>query len=207
MTENQIFVEGIADAKLIQDLIKSWYNVDLTIGKIGGEVANPDILVVGGKDAIRKIFPLFKINTNSNVSNIVIFDADIFNEENNKFIGYKKEVVIDYFLLPDNEDGKDNRDLETLLQQIIPEENEFIFECWENFYNCLKLKGNSKLHLPTNKKKIYTYLELLLGEDSSNQNLKKEIGRDYQNQNHWDLNAPALVNLKQFLDQYFQKLP
>ena len=32
-------------------------------------------------------------------------------------------------------------------------------------------------------------------------------GRNYQNQSHWNLNAPALVNLKQFLDQYFQKKP
>jgi hypothetical protein len=205
MNMNQIFVEGIADAKLIQDLIKSWYNADLTIGKIGDEQANPDILVVGGKDSISKLFPLFKINTNLDVKNIVIFDADIFDIENKKFIEYKKEVAIDYFLLPDNEDGIDNRDLETLLEQIIPEGNKFIFECWENFYKCLESYGENIVHLPTTKKKIYTYLEILLGEDSSTQNLKKELGRDYQNQNHWDLNAPALVNLKQFLDQYFQK--
>ena len=73
MNEKQIFVEGVADAKLIQDLIKSWYNVDLTIGKMGDEEANPDILVVGGKDSISKLFPLFKINEKSDVGNIVIF--------------------------------------------------------------------------------------------------------------------------------------
>lgn len=204
MSEKQIFVEGIADAKLIQDLIKSWYNVDLTIGKMGGEEANPDILVVGGKDSISKLFPLFKINEKSDVGNIVIFDADNFVEENTKFIEYREKVALGYFLLPDNQS---NGDLETLLEQIINPNNKFVIVCWDNFINCLETTSTNTFYKPSNKKKIYTYLELLLGEDSSTQNLKKELGRNYQNQNHWDLNAPALVNLKQFLDQYFQKLP
>ena len=200
MKKVQIFVEGIADAKLIQDLVKSWYSIDLTIGKQGNEVVNPDIILVGGKDGIVAFSQTFLTNRILEIENIIIFDADIFKEESTKFIQYAKTLPVNYFLLPDNQA---NGDLETLLEQIITNENKFMFECWDDFINCLESSQVDALFLPSRKKKIYTYLELLLGEESSSQELKKERGRNYQNPNHWNLDSPALQNLKQFLDTYF----
>ena len=200
MKKVQIFVEGIADAKLIQDVIRNWYSIDLTIGKQGNEVVNPDIILVGGKDGIVAFSQTFLTNRILEIENIVIFDADIFKEESTKFIQYAKTLPINYFLLPDNQA---NGDLETLLEQIITDKNKFMFECWDDFINCLESSQVDKLFLPSRKKKIYTYLELLLGEESSSQELKKERGRDYQNPNHWNVDSPILQNLKQFLDTYF----
>jgi hypothetical protein len=200
MKKVQIFVEGIADAKLIQDIVKHWYNVDLIIGKQGNEVVNPDILLAGGKDSIFNFSQTFLTNKKLGIDNIVIFDADKYEEESLKFINYKKTLPINNFLLPDN---RSNGDLETLLEQIITDDNRFMFECWNNFINCLESSQIEKLFLPSSKKKIYTYLELLLGEESAVQELKKERGRDYQNTNHWNLDSSALQNLKQFLDPYF----
>ena len=115
-------------------------------------------------------------------------------------------MPIEYFLFPDNQS---NGDLETLLSQIINQDNDVIFKCWEGYENCLKtsVRKEGIFTTPARKTKIYAYLEALLGESNSEKDLIKERERDYQNQNHWDLNASALVNLKQFLDQYFQKIP
>ena len=200
MKKVQIFVEGIADAKLIQDLVKNWYSIDLTIGKQGNEVVNPDIILVGGKDGIVAFSQTFLTNRILKIENIIIFDADVFKEESTRFIQYTKTLPINYFLLPDNQA---NGDLETLLEQIITDDNKFMFECWDDFINCLESSQVDTLFLPSRKKKIYTYLELLLGEESSSQELKKERGRNYQNPNHWNLDSPILQNLKQFLDTYF----
>ncbi len=206
MSNIQLFVEGIADAKLIQDIIKSWYNVNLKIGKLGSEDVNPDILIVGGKGNIKKLANQFKENNELEIRNIIVFDADVFIEENDKFVELKKDLPIEYFLLPDNQS---NGDLETLLVQIINEENSVIFECWEGYENCLKLSKRKEgvFTTPASKTKIYAYLEALLGESDSQKKKIKEAERNYQDSSHWNLNAPSLVNLKQFLDQYFQIIP
>lgn len=203
MSKVQLFVEGIADAKLIQDILKSWYNVNLKIGKLGSEDVNPDILIVGGKGNIKKIANQFKENHEFEIKNIIIFDADIFYEENDKFIELKKKFPIEYFLLPDNQaDG----DLETLLVQIINQENKVIFNCWDGYESCLKTSKRKEgvFTTPASKTKIYAYLEALLGESDSQKKKIKEAERNYQDSTHWDLNAPALTNLKTFLDQYFK---
>ena len=159
-----------------------------------------------GKTNIEKFKPLFELNSENDILSIVIFDSDIFDEENDKFVELKKELPIEYFLFPDNQS---NGDLETLLSQIINQDNDVIFKCWEGYENCLKtsVRKEGIFTTPARKTKIYAYLEALLGESNSEKDLIKERERDYQNQNHWDLNASALVNLKQFLDQYFQKIP
>lgn len=204
MRKIKIYVEGVADAKLIQDLILEIYQMKMIFDK-SGKYGEPNILITNGKTNLDKFKPQFKINSENDILSIVIFDADIFNDENDKFIALKKEFPIEYFLLPDN---KSNGDLETLLAQIINQDNKVIFKCWEGYENCLKTSTRKEgiFTTPARKTKIYAYLEALLGESNSEKDLIKERERNYQNQNHWDLNAPALVNLKLFLDQYFQKL-
>lgn len=205
MRKIKIYAEGVADAKFIKDLILEWYQVEMIFDKTG-KYGEPNILVTDGKTNLEKFRPLFKLNSDNDIVSIVIFDADIFSEENNKFIKLKKEFPIECFLLPDNQsDG----DLETLLAQIINQDNNVIFKCWEGYENCLKtsVRKEGIFTTPAKKTKIYAYLEALLGESNSEKDLIKERERNYRNTNHWDLNAPVLVNLKQFLDQYFQKLP
>ena len=207
MENIQIFVEGIADQKFLQDIIKAWYDVKMSLGGYQKDKTTlGQIFNVGGKgvfkneDKMKVLDTIFKANRINGVRNIFIFDADKFVTESENFIEYSKIHPIEYFLLPDNQaDG----DLETLLEQIITDENKFMFECWDDFINCLASSEVDKLFLPSRKKKIYTYLELILGEESSSQEFKKERGRNYQNPNHWNLDSPILQNLKQFLDTYF----
>lgn len=47
--------------------------------------------------------------------------------------------------------------------------------------------------------KIYGYLEALLGETKSQKELIKEANRNYENHQHWNLDAEYLEPLKRFL--------
>lgn len=201
MKKVQIFVEGIADAKFLKDFVAHTYKIDLEIGKVGSESANPAILIIGGKDKIPKVSNLFKENEINEIANIVIFDADNFAEENSKFVQYQTKYTIEsYFLLPNNQD---DGDLETLLEQIINPENQTIFDCWANYEDCLRSHKEKNYTTPARKTKIYAYLEALLGESNSQKELIKEPNRNYLNTLHWNLKAPVLNNLKTFLDNFF----
>lgn len=46
---------------------------------------------------------------------------------------------------------------------------------------------------------IYGYLEALLGETKSQKELIKEANRNYENPQHWNLDAEYLEPLKQFI--------
>ena len=55
----------------------------------------------------------------------------------------------------------------------------------------------------TTSVKIYGYLEALLGESKSQKELIKEANRNYENPQHWNLDAEYLEPLKQFILQCF----
>ncbi len=207
MKKVQIFVEGVADQKFFQDLIISWYGIKLSIGGFQkGKFLNGDIFNVEGKgifedeDKMKLIAPILKLNHINSITNLFIFDADTIAIESENFRKYKTEFPIEHFLLPNDEsDG----DLETLLQQIINPEHQAIFHCWEGYEHCLRSYEGKNYTTPARKTKIYAYLEALLGETKSQKKKIKETERDYQNPTHWNLNAPALNNLKTFLDKFF----
>ena len=56
------------------------------------------------------------------------------------------------------------------------------------------------LTTPAKKTKIYGYLEALLGESKSQKELIKEANRNYDNTQHWNLDAEYLEPLKEFLN-------
>ena len=51
----------------------------------------------------------------------------------------------------------------------------------------------------TTSVKIYGYLEALLGETKSQKELIKEANRNYENTQHWNLDAEYLEPLKTFI--------
>ena len=54
----------------------------------------------------------------------------------------------------------------------------------------------------TTSVKIYGYLEALLGETKSQKELIKEANRNYENPQHWNLDAEYLLPLKDFFSKY-----
>jgi hypothetical protein len=221
MPKVKIYVEGVADAKFIQDFINHHYGVTLTIKTIEDKshFTHGQIIDLKGKDKLlgekelAKLKPPFQMYNDDGGQNIVILDAD---EPINggSFSVRQKELQtvkdgglpFEFFLLPNH---KDDGDLETLLVQIINQDNQEIFNCWNGYESCLthiSIKGRGPLTTPARKTKIYAYLEALLGVTKDEKKKIKEKEREYQNPAHWNLNADALQPLKDFFDQFEDKI-
>jgi hypothetical protein len=207
MNNVKIFVEGIADKKFLSDYIKHILPEFMLID-------NKTIIACGGwtgiyneKDGTEEIIRKTIIkNTNDYGINIVIFDADSNFEDKKKEIEKWKSdfnLSFELFLFPNN---KDKGALENLLEEIIPEKNQPILDCWMVYEKCLKSKTikerEKPLTPPAKKTKIYGYLEALAGKSKSEKVKIKEKERDYRNPDHWDLEALYLNPLREFLMQH-----
>ncbi|MDR1895608.1 MAG: hypothetical protein LBR10_02325 [Prevotellaceae bacterium] len=193
----KIFVEGIADVKFLSDYIR---HIIPDFKIIKGET----IIHSGGWTSNREMIQQqMKQNTDNGGISLIIFDADI------DFAARKKEIetwrttsglTFEIFLLPNN---KDTGALEDLLENIILNSNQPIFDCWNGYERCLQSKiieGRTEpLTIPAKKTKIYGYLEALSGKASSEKKKLKEADRDYSNIKHWNLDSDYLTPLKDFL--------
>ncbi len=175
-----VFVEGNADKRFLEDLIKFKIDESFDVNKIKS---------LDGKDKLHLAVNSFLSNTMQGNRNIIVFDADSdyvtsLENINNKAVelGIKIDGV---FLLPNN---KDSGALEELLLYLInPEHNDFI-GCFNNYEACLK--GNDKFVSPAIKTKVYAYV------DSLNKRRKLKIAqenfRDYNEKYFWNLDSIEL---------------
>ncbi|MCR5037741.1 MAG: hypothetical protein K6A94_00160 [Bacteroidales bacterium] len=138
--------------------------------------------------------------------NLVIVDADKdLQARKNEIEKWQQRNDVEFvlFLMPNNEGAGA---LEDLLENIINPNNRPIFECWEGYEKelvKLDIPGRTPppLTTPAKKTKIYGYLEALLGESKSQKELIKEVNRNYENAQHWNLDAEYLESLKGFLKE------
>jgi hypothetical protein len=204
-TKVKVFVEGIADVKFFGDYI-SYIIPDFEISK---EI----IIDTGGwtnidsqKEKGENIQNQMKQNADNGGLNLVVFDADKdFDNRKREIETWKNKynLAFELFLLPNNHDiGA----LEDLLEKIIINNNQSIFDCWDGFENCLQNNASKiigkNLTIPAKKTKIYAYLEVLLGVTKKEKEKIKERERDYKNKEHWDLDSEFLILLKEFLLKY-----
>ncbi len=80
-------------------------------------------------------------------------------------------------------------------------------ECWEDYENCLATKNEKrekKLTIPAKKSKIYCYLEALVNKSNSEKEKIKDRNRNFLNAEHWQLDSPKLLPLKEFLENNFK---
>jgi hypothetical protein len=196
--EFNIFVEGVADARFIKQYI----------GHLYGDVVDDERLVIlKGWDNLKTeatAIRMHSMSANGGV-NLVIVDTDkdfqIRKDEIAKWQQANK-VQFELFLLPNNHDAGT---LEDLLENIINPNNRPIFDCWEHYEQELvqtDIPGRTPppLTTPAKKTKIYGYLEALLGETKNQKELIKEANRNYENPQHWNLDAEYLEPLKLFLN-------
>lgn len=211
MVTAHIWVEGKADQKFLADVMKVWF--DMTFAKDFScldEERKVDVRLqdLGGKNRFQtdRISAAFRQNNDQGVQNIVILDADDLTAQRQMLDRIKQELGIEfpYFLLPDNQN---NGELEDLLEQLITPKNRIILDCWEGYETCVGQHENParpghKYTIPAKKSKIYSYLEVLLGETDSEKDLAKDPKRDFTNQNHWILDGDSgpLKPLKDFLE-------
>ena len=195
--EFNIFVEGVADARFIKQYI----------GHLYGDVVDDERLVIlKGWDNLKTeatAIRMHSMSANGGV-NLVIVDTDkdfqIRKDEIAKWQQANK-VQFELFLLPNNHDAGT---LEDLLENIINPNNRPIFDCWEHYEQELvqiDIPGRTPppLTTPAKKTKIYGYLEALLGNTKSQKELIKEANRNYENHQHWNLDADFLEPLKGFI--------
>jgi hypothetical protein len=199
-----IIVEGDADKKFFRDYYHHLFQEKAPENSIiFPKDKNDD---TGGKDKLKseEALQALRQNTNQDGVNLVIFDADEDTEARRKELLAVKDqfgVEFELFLLPND---KDAGALEDLLENIINPDNQPVMDCWATYEGELEkvripTKTPPTLTIPAKKTKIYAYLETLLGKSRSQKKLIKDPYRNYENTQHWNLDAEYLEPLKEFL--------
>lgn len=204
MKKFQIIVEGDADKRFFENYYHHLFHENAPDGSITLPIKDDD---TGGYMKLfteEAINPL-KENNDYGIKNLVIFDADENCEARRQELLAIKErfgVEFELFLLPND---KDAGALEDLLENIINPNNQPVMDCWQTYEGELvKVRIPSKtpptLTIPAKKTKIYAYLETLLGKTRGQKELIKDAKRNYENTQHWNLDAEYLEPLKVFLE-------
>lgn len=206
MRRFQIIVEGEADVKFIENYYHHLFHEKASKGSISHPGKDND---TGGYQKLRSEDSIGSLRQNTDMGgiNLVIFDADENPEKRrNELLAIKEEFGVEFelFLLPNN---KDAGALEDMLEQIINPNNQPVMDCWQTYEGELErvripTKTPPTLTIPAKKTKIYAYLETLLGSTKSQKKLIKEANRNYENAQHWNLDAEYLEPLKKFINHY-----
>lgn len=197
-----IFVEGFSDKRLIEQ----YCSVLKSAGQINADV-DIEVQKVGGWTTIDSPSgEVYRNNMkrNSSGKNLIIFDAD---DDPVKriadILSWKQKYNIDFelFLFPNN---SESGTVETLLEGVINPANQCIIDCWHDYERNLEKqyiawKMPPQPTSPSEKSKIYGYLEALVGTTNSEKERIKDTNRVFTIPEHWDLNAQAIQPLKKFL--------
>lgn len=197
-----IVVEGVSD----QRLIEQYCSVLKSDGQINADV-EIEVQRVGGWTAIDSPSgEVYRNNMkrNSSGKNLIIFDADADPvQRKSDILAWKQKYDIDFdlFLFPNNSDPGV---VETLLEGVINPANQCVIDCWHDYERNLEKqhiawKSPSRPTCPSEKSKIYGYLEALVGTTKSEKEKIKDNNREFTIPEHWDLNAQAILPLKDFL--------
>lgn len=197
-----IFVEGVSDKRLIEQ----YCSVLKSAGQINKDVEIEVQKVRGWTTIDSPSGEVFRniMKRNSSGKNLIIFDADIDPVQRSlDILAWKQEYGIDFelFLFPNN---SDSGAVETLLEGVINPANKCIIDCWHEYERNLEKqhidwKTPPQPTCPSEKSKIYGYLEALVGTTNSEKDKIKDSNRDFTILEYWDLNAQAIQPLRDFL--------
>lgn len=184
-----IFVEGDNDRSFVKRLLNHLQLSNFEVEIIGGGVSK-----------LHKAQPTISRRHAEGKRISVILDADAdANRTREEFESKNRELDLQVdrlFLFPDDESPGD---LESLLEEIAVSRHRAIHDCFSTYVDCLKARPEN-YRLPDSKARIFAYCEAL-------GNGPKEADRDYGETDHWDMDAPALRPLKNFLRECAQADP
>lgn len=197
-----IVVEGVSDKRLIDQ----YCSVLKSAGQVNADIEIEVQKVEGWTTIDSPSGEVFRNNMkrNSSGKNLIIFDADSNPvQRRSDILAWKQKYNIEFelFLFPNN---IDSGTIETLLEGVINPANQCVIDCWHEYERNLAKqqiawKKPPQPTCPSEKSKIYGYLEALVGTTKSEKERIKDAFRDFTIPEHWDLNSPAIQPLKDFL--------
>ena len=172
-----IIVEGNEDENFLKSYIET----------LGYPDESFRFLPINGKDRLEASEAIIEDALDRGSQVLIIFDADSDCESTKTDIEHTLERLEGFkiFLFPDD---NSNGAVEDLLEKIISSEHERIFECFEEYKQCIG-KCMSEYEPPGMKAKIYAYKQVL------------GIREDPFDPRYWDFENTALEPLKSFLNQ------
>lgn len=180
-----VFVEGETDQVFLNCLLKHMSISHVRANVIGGGVTHLHVV----ENNIRR-----RYDEGSQVA--ILLDANSSPSNRRvEFLSTRDELDLPVadshlFLLPNN---RNEGDLETLLERISVAEHRAVYDCFEEYENCLRRQAGPKPYVvPDRKVKIYAYC-------AANGIEPRPPGRDYCDARYWDLDAGAIEPLKEFL--------
>ena len=184
-----LFVEGENDKSFVEIFLKRMGLSNFQVEVMGGGVSK-----------LRQAQIRIQRVRNRGMRVAVILDANSdVTDRRSEFESKNRELdlrVERLFLFPDDENPGD---LESLLEEIAASRHKAIHDCFSTYIDCLKALPEN-YRLPDSKARIFAYCEAL-------GNGPKEADRDYGETDHWDMDAPALRPLKNFLWECAQADP
>ena len=182
MMQWEVYVEGNSDRHFLASVVGQMKMVGFVWRVIEGGVSSLPAMqqqMLEGCDAGNRIAVIVDANTNVSSQR-----RDLHRE-----IGRMElPIPVPSFLLPnDSEPGC----LETLLEAMAEAPHGVVYNCLDQYGHCVR-SHNSKYGLPDAKARIYAYCEALGIQTKPDE-------RDYRNSDYWNMNAPAVDPLKQFL--------
>ena len=175
-----VFVEGKYDKAFIRCLLQFLDIDDVAVEHIGGGVSrlsNVAAVIKQRHDAGNRISIL--LDANSDLKNR---RKELKKEKKRLKLPIERE-----FFLPDD---KQSGCLETLLERMAVSGHRAIYDCFDNYEDCL-LGLDTTYTTPNFKARIFAYCQVIGAETGPD--------KKYDDPAHWDLNAPDLDPLKQFL--------
>lgn len=212
MIEAHIYVEGKNDRVFLTSFLEKVFGLKIIIT---GKVKNPvvrfegnnlegQISILGTWTAIKNDFfqDQFASNIEEGIQTILLLDADKptngggFTIREGEVEAVKSTVNFEYFLIPNHQD---DGYLETVLRNILEEENQPLLDCIDLNEDCLRTAANELTRdvnlfpLKSAEKAKLNYLRRLL-KDLDNGN--------YKDNTIWNLEHPYLDPLKNFLKHH-----
>lgn len=205
----RIFCEGISDQRFLRDFIFVHYGINVTDEDLK---KNKFIENMGSWNKLKSLNLKIKESYSDYIS-LIFLDADDDKVSDKRgfdaTIKFVTELMAtwnwskyDIFVLPNHQD---TGTVEDLLENVINKKHSQIFECWNEFENCLS--KDKSLTIPAKKSKIYSYLECLHGVTNQEKDKCKDLNRDFQDGSLWDiknLENPYILKLKTFLDKHLK---
>ena len=218
-----IMVEGFEDQELVAVLltelgkVPGWREQGKSL--VGESAAGNPVAIyeMGGWTTIptsTELLPRLQQSPEVGVQNLIVYDADTPRQAQGGFEVRRAELQrqaselglsFESFLLPDN--GTDGN-LEDLMHKMVHPSHQLVADCFSNYEECVRLQrtpAGTEYRLPISKSRYFAYIEALPLTPEEVKHLDKRRGTKlFGNSNYWNLAAPEVQPLRDFLDQNVQ---